>query len=88
MMANEIIFAAFLAGCYTDVTQNEYFVQASPFYVILALLVCEKMAQNWLIDKFGCDEELCLKYKRMIEIHEDYKKSKNIRKGQQKPAVN
>ena len=26
MVANEIIFAAFLAGCYTDVTQNEYFV--------------------------------------------------------------
>jgi hypothetical protein len=44
LVANQIIFAAFLAGCYTDVSTNDYFYAASPFYVILVLLVFEKLA--------------------------------------------
>jgi hypothetical protein len=61
-LSNKIIFAAFMAGCYTDVLQNDYLRDISPFYVILALLVCERIAQSWLLDRFGCDEELCRKY--------------------------
>lgn len=68
-VSNEIIFAAFLAGCYTDVSTNNYFQESSPFYVILVLLVFEKLAQCWLLDKFGLDEEIQRKFERMIEIH-------------------
>ena len=76
-----------MAGCYTDVMQNDYFRDISPFYTLLFLLICEKLAQNWLLDRFGCDEELCKSFQRMIAIHEDYKKSKSLRKGQQKTAL-
>lgn len=37
--------------------------------MILVLLVFEKLAQCWLLDKFGLDEEIQRKFERMIEIH-------------------
>ena len=35
---------AFLTGCYTDINTNHYFSDAYPFYVILAILITEKLA--------------------------------------------
>lgn len=61
-------------------SSNDYAYEASPFYVILILLVFEKLAQCWLLDKFGLDEEITRKYEKMVEIHKSYKKSKNLRK--------
>lgn len=57
-LAMKIIFAAFFAGCYTDTSNPHYFSDIFPFYCILVLLIMEKLAQNWLTDKFGCDENI------------------------------
>lgn len=41
---NKIIFAAFLGGCFTDISHNDYSNDATPFYVVLMLLIMEKCA--------------------------------------------
>jgi hypothetical protein len=51
---NKFVFVAFVAGCFSD--NNNYWQNAGPFYVVLVIMVCEKLAQAWILDKFGCDK--------------------------------
>ena len=60
-------------------TEAHYFNDASPFYVVLVLLIFERLAQGWIIDRFGCDEETCWKFAKMIKINEEYIKLKEKR---------
>ena len=60
-------------------TENHYFSYAFPYYFVLVILIFERLAQGWIIDRFGCDEDTCWKFAKMIKIHEEFIKLKEKR---------
>ena len=61
-----ILFSAGWFHSHTDIdNQNEtsYLTDASPFYVILILLVIDKFSQKWQKnDRWGCTKEIMKVY--------------------------
>ena len=51
--------------------RQEFFDQQYPFFILLVLLISEKIAQNWLLDKCSTTDEKIEHYKL---IEETYKK--------------
>ena len=56
------MFLFFWTGVYADNDNVEYMAAVYPFYLLLILLIIERLAQIWIDNKFGCDEELMHKF--------------------------
>ena len=58
----KIVFLFFWMGVYADNDNVDYLATVYPFYLLLILLIIERLAQIWIDNKFGCDEELMHKF--------------------------
>lgn len=87
---NEVIFYFFWSGFYQqmdltdgeviDLSGSSYFAPYWPFFVLLLLLIQEKICQMWLTDKYGTNTEMMEAFekieKRYQEIQEERKEKK------------
>lgn len=52
-----LIFLLFWSGFYCGYTGVSYLQVTYPFYVLLALVIVERLAQIWTENRFGCSTE-------------------------------
>lgn len=58
-----MLFLFFWAGVYSDIAYETYAMSVYPFYILMFLLIVERLAQLWIETKFGCTDELIVKFK-------------------------
>ena len=51
-----MVFFLFFFGFYYNSEGSHFWNAVWPFYILLFLLILEKLSQTWLENKFGCDE--------------------------------
>ena len=54
----KLVFIFFWSGTYSDAQYESYLHSSYTYYILLLLLVIERMCQMWMEDKFGCSEEM------------------------------
>lgn len=52
-----LVFLLFWSGFYCGYTGVSYLQVTYPFYVLLALVIVERLAQIWTENRFGCSAE-------------------------------
>jgi hypothetical protein len=72
---NDLVFACFWGGVYSDDSWEPYSKSIYPFYVLVILLCGERLACMWIESKLGCTDEMIETYKK-IELQD--KKIKDI----------
>jgi hypothetical protein len=58
-----LLFLFFWGGVYSDYDYGTYARSTYPFYILMLLLIMERLAQMWIENRFGCDEALIHKFK-------------------------
>ena len=53
-----LTFILFWSGVYNDYEDESYFMSAYPFYLLLILLIFERITQIWIENRFGCTKKL------------------------------
>ena len=53
-----MIFIFFWSGIYGNEDYEHYAYSAYPFYLLLLLLIFERLAQMWIDNRYGCTKEL------------------------------
>ena len=69
-----MLFLFFWAGVFSDLDYETYSQSVYPFYILMVLLICERLAQLWLETRFGCSDAIIRKFKQ-IEKQDAYYKS-------------
>ena len=69
-----MLFLFFWAGVFSDTDYETYARSVYPFYILMVLLIFERLAQLWLETKFGCNETIIRKF-RQIQRQDNYYKS-------------
>lgn len=63
---NEVIFSLFMGGVFSSGENSQYWGDSYPYYIILSLLVIERMCLDWMTDRFHCNSMLITKF-QLIE---------------------
>ena len=61
----QILFLFFWGGVYSDLDYQTYIQSVYPFYILMILLIMERLAQLWIDNRFGCSKEVILKFKQI-----------------------
>ena len=70
------VFLLFWAGCFCDDKNDgdqDYSYVTYPYYLLLLIVIFERLAQIWVQDRFGCSEEQIKIFKDIEEKVEKYK---------------
>jgi len=69
-----MMFFFFWAGTYSDDRDASYAAGVYPYYILMLLLIAERLAQLWIEQRFGCDAALIRKFKQVEKQDQYYRK--------------
>lgn len=76
----KLLFFFFWGGVYSDFDYGTYTSSTYPFYILLFLLIIERLSQIWIEDRFGCDEKVLRQFQSVEKKDIEYKNQAKERK--------
>lgn len=69
----KLLFFFFWGGVYSDLDYDTYASSTYPFYIMLFLLIVERLSQMWIENRFGCDEKMLRQFRSIAKKDVEYK---------------
>jgi hypothetical protein len=73
---DDLVWWLFWVGIYVDPKDSSAFTSHFPIYILMILLVLERVSQNWLTNRYGCDLNKLRQFKileekiKLLEVEE------------------